>query len=136
MSSTEYQHADGGDYLTELVDTGNQVAEVYGLPYRKLTVTTSDGSVTTGGTDNETVTVEVISQLDYLNNDRETTLAYDGDATLRIDGAEVNKTLTSGTVEFTITTEKPAGSTIEIVAESLADVPAESDSAEIEVIQA
>jgi hypothetical protein len=137
MPSTDYQHTDGDGYVTELVDTRNQVAKKYGhLPYRKLAVTTSDGSVATGGSDSETVTVEVISQLDYLNNDRETTLAYGGDMTVRIDGEAVTKTLSGGSVEFTITTEKAAGETIEIVAESLAEHPAESDSTTVEVIQA
>jgi hypothetical protein len=135
MSSTDYTHNDGDDYMTEKVDTGNQIAEVYGyLPYRKLNVTTSDGSVSTGGSDSVTVTVEVISQLDYLNNDRETMLAHDGDVTVRIDGAAVTKTVSGGTVEFDVTTEKPAGETIEIVAKSLADHPAESDSVKLEVM--
>jgi hypothetical protein len=54
--------------------------------------------------------------------------------TVRIDGAAVTKTVSGGTVEFDVTTEKPAGETIEIVAKSLADHPAESDSVKLGVM--
>lgn len=135
MSSTEYTHNDGDDYVTELVTTDAQTAEVYGhLPYRVLQVGVSDSQLTNDGTDTETVTVEVVSGLDVARGDDPTVLDYDGDVTISIDGNETTKALTNGTVAFDLTTDKPAGSEIEIVAKSLADHPAESDSATIEVV--
>lgn len=137
MSSTEYVHNDGDDYVTEQVDTGNQVAEVYGhIPYRHLLVTVSDGQIANDGEDTETVTVEAVDGLEVARGTDPTeasVLDYDGDMTVTVDGQEVTKTLTNGSVEFDITTEKSAGSTIEIVAESLVDHPAKSDSVTIEV---
>jgi hypothetical protein len=55
--------------------------------------------------------------------------------TLFVDGQKTTKTLSNGSVSFDLTTDKPAGSEIEIVAKSLATHPAERDSAIIEVIQ-
>ncbi len=140
MSSTEYQHSDGDDYVTENVTTDVQTAEMYGhLPYRVLKLGTFDGQLTNDGTDTEMLTVEVVDGLEVAKGTdpgNATVLDYDGDVALSIDGAETTKTLSNGTVSFELTTEKSAGSTIEIVAETLADHPAESDSATIEVIQA
>jgi hypothetical protein len=134
MSSTEYQHNDDDEYVTELTHTDTQTAETYGhIPYRQLRVSLSDGQISNDGTDTVTVTVEVVSGLDVARGDDPTVLDYDGDVTLSVDGQQTTKTLTNGTVSFDLTTDKPAGSEIEILAESLADHPAESDHATIEV---
>jgi len=140
MSSTEYQHNDGDDYVTELVNTDTQTAEITGhIPHRHLHVSLADGQVANDGTNTETVTVAVVDGLEIARGtvpSEATVLDYDGDVTLSVDSAEMTKTLTGGSVSFDVTTEKPAGSTIEIVAETLADHPAESDSATIEVVSA
>lgn len=135
MSSTEYTHGAGDEYVTEEVTTETQTAEVYGhLPYHVFRVSLVDGSLVNDGTDTETVTVKVVNGLDVARGDDPTVLDYDDDVTLSVDGQQTTKILTSGSVEFDLTTDKSAGSEIEIVAESLADHPAESDSATIEVV--
>lgn len=140
MPLTKYTHNNGGDYVTEYVETANQVAEVVGhIPYRHLTVTASDRQVTNDSTDTETVTVSVVDGVKVSRGTdpaEATVLDYSGDVTMRIDGVETTKTLTGGSVSFDLTTEKPAGSTIEVGAVGLADHPAESDSVEIEVVSA
>lgn len=138
MSSIEFIHKDGDDYVTEQVTTDAQTAEIYGsLPYRVLRITLGDGQVLNDGSDTETITVSVVDGLEVVrrtDSANATVLDYDGDVSLSVDGEKVSKTLTNGSVEFDITTDKPAGSEIEIVAESLADHVAESDSATIEVV--
>lgn len=140
MSLTEYTRNDGDDYVTEEVDTGNQVVEVTGhILYYQLAVSPDTGEVINDGTDTETVTINVVDGLEVARGTDPadaTTLDYSGDVTLRADGVETTKTLTNGSVSFDLTTEKTAGSEIEIEAVDLADHPAESDSATIEVIQA
>jgi len=134
MSLTEFAHNDGDDYLTELTHTDFQTAETYGhIPYRLLSVSVSKGSVVNDGTDTETVTIRCLSSLDMVNNNRETVLSYDGDVTVTVNGAEITKALTNGSVSFDLTTTKTAGSEIQVVTESLVDHPAESDRAIIEV---
>lgn len=137
MSSTEFKHSDGDDYVTELTHTENQTAEAYGhIPYRHLRVSLSDGQLLNDGTDSETVTIEVVSGLNVVRVESPTVLDYDGNLNLSLDGSKMTKTLTNGSVEFDITTDKQAGSEIEIVAESLADYPADPASATIEVVSA
>lgn len=114
----------------------NTVRKGVGWEYT-LRVTTQDGQVLNDGIDTETVTITVVDGLEIARGTDPadaTVLDYDGDMTVTVDGVETAKTLTKGSVSFDVTTEKQAGSTIEVVAESLADYPAESDSAEIEVI--
>jgi len=135
MSSTEYERRAGDDYVTELVHTEAQTAEAYGhIPYRLLSVSVDDGQITNDGTDAETVKVECLSNLDMVSNNRKTVLSYDGDVTLFVDGQQTTKTLTNGSVEFELTTDKPAGSEIEIIADSVIDHPAEADRVSIEVV--
>ncbi len=135
MSSIDYKHNDGDDYVTELIDTGTQVAEVTGhIPYYKLRVETNDGEITGDGQDTETVTISVMSGLDYVSNDRETVIGYSGEVAGTVDGIERTTQIRDGTVSFDVTTDKAAGSEIEIVAKSLADHPAQTDSATIEVV--
>lgn len=140
MSSTEYAHNDGDNFVTEQVDTGNQVAEVYGhLPFRVFRVTLEDGQVANDDGDTETVSVKVVDGLEVARGAAHTdatVLDYDGDVTISVDGQQTTKTLTNGSVSFDITTDKAAGSEIEVSAESLADHPAESDSTTIEVVSA
>lgn len=135
MFSIEYTHNDGERYVTELVDTGKQVAEIAGhIPYHKLRVETEDGEIIGDGEDTETVTISVISGLDFVSNNRETIIEYDGNVTLSVDRQQTIKTLANGSVSFELSTTKSAGSEIELVAGSLADHPAESDRATIEVV--
>jgi len=140
MSSTEYHHDDGDGYVTELISTETQTAEVSGhLPYRVFRVSLSDGQLTNDGTDTETATVKVVDGLEVARGttpSNATVLDYNGDVTLTIDGAAVTRTASSGVATVDVTTEKAAGSTIEVGAVGLDGVPAESDSAVIEVVSA
>ena len=141
MSSIEHHHSDGDDWLTEFDYrwSNGDYATAYGsTPYRHLRLSLDDGSAVNDGSDIETVTIEVVDGLEVARGTgpaEATVLDYNGDVTLRIDDSEVVKTLSNGSVSLDLTTEKPAGSTIEIVAESLADHPAESDRVEIEVVK-
>jgi len=142
MSSIEYIHQDGDDFITERDHrwSNGEFATEYGtIPYRHLHLSLADAQVTNDGTDTETVTISVVDGLDVARGDvpeNATVLDHSGDVILFVDGQQTTKTLTNGKVEFDLTTDKPAGSEIEIVAESLADHPAESDSAIIKVVSA
>lgn len=133
MHSIEYQHS--GDYVKEITRTNNQVAVAVGhIPYRQLRISLSDGQLINNGSDTETITVKVVSGLDVARGDTPSVLDYDGDVTVFVDGDATTKTLTNGTLSFEITSNKSAGSEIEIIAESLADHPAESDIKTIDVV--
>lgn len=138
MPRFEYER--DGDNIVRHINTDRQtITESPFKPYSRLLVATDDGRLANNGTDAETVAVTVRDGLKIARGTEITDtsiLDHNGDVTVLIDGEAVTKTLTGGSVSFELTTEKAAGETIEIVAESLADVPAESDSAEIEVIQA
>lgn len=143
MNSTnlmiEYER-DGG-YINELTTTPTRennpsIAEKW-RPYRRLRLSPNESQLLNDGADKETVTIEVVDGLEVARGtdpSNATVLSYDGDVTLTFDGVEMTKMFTNGSVSFDLTTEKPAGSEIEIVAESLADHPAESDRAVIEVV--
>lgn len=127
-----------GDFVRAEGETPNQI---FAFPHfsalKYLNVSLSDRGVVSDGTDFETVTISVVDGLEVARGTdpaEATVLDYSGDVTLSVDGSTTSKTLTNGTVSFDLTTDKPAGTEIEIVAESLADHPAESDSATIEVV--
>jgi len=117
---------------------GDVLQSVYPVSYiHHLRVTTANQEITNDGSDTETVNVAVVDGLEVMRGTdptNATVLDYNGDVTLSVDGQQTTKTLTNGSVSFDLTTDKPAGSEIEIVAESLADHVAESDSATIEVV--
>jgi len=105
--------------------------------YRCLHIDTQDQSIINDGSDTETITVSVVDGLavgEGIDPSNADVLSYDGGVAISVDGSETTKTLTNGSVEFDITTDKAADSEIEIAAKSLADHPAESDSATIEVV--
>lgn len=136
-----YELTDDGEQIDKLIDTGtppNDPARVQPhSAYRHLNVTLADGTVVNDDTDDEAVSIEIIDGLEVVRGTTTTdatVLDYNGDVTISVDGAEMTKTLSNGSVSFDVTTEKPAGSTIKIVAETLGDHPAESDSATIEVV--
>jgi len=137
MSSISYHHEQGDDYVTEQFDTGTQTAELKGhLPYRRLRVTPTDGTLINDGSATETVTVAVVNGLEVARGTKPsnaTVLSYDGDVTLAVDGSQTVKTLSNGSVSFGVTTTKSVGSEIKIIAESLNNHPAERDSAVVEV---
>jgi len=121
----EFESYSGGTYVAYITD------------YRHISISKQDGSLINNGSDIETVTVEVVDGLEVARGtdpSNATVLRYNGDVTLSIDSQQTTKALTNGSVSFNLTTDKPAGSEIEIIAESLANHPAESDSATIEVV--
>jgi len=118
-------------------ETGNEYSYPNGLLYRVLIVACDNGVITNGSSNAEAVTISVVDGLEVARGtdpEEATVLDYDGDVTLTIDGVETTKTLSNGTVSFDVTTDKPAGSTIKVEADSLTDHPSESDSVEIEVV--
>lgn len=130
-------YRDGPHVVTE-VHTETQTAELRGgIPARHLRISLTDGSLDNDETDTETVTVEVVSGLQVVRGETPAdVLSYDGTATLRVDGAEQTADLTDGSGSIDVTTSKSAGSIITVEAVGLADHPAGSDRAEIEVVNA
>lgn len=137
MSSISYTHADGHKYVTKVVETDNQTAEVQGpIPYRHGHLSLADGSVVNDGTDTETVTVEIVDGLAVAQGTAPadaTTLAEDATATLEIDGTTVDVSLTGGTGTKDITTTKSDGATIEVELVGLSTGPVDGDRVTIEV---
>jgi len=143
MSSTDkpkIEYERDKDYIRELTYTPtgeNNPSEVEEWrPYRYLRIIMSNDVLVNDGISSVKVTLNVVSGLDVVRHDDPTVLDYDGDVTLSVDGQQTTKTLSNGSVEFDLTTDKSAGSEIEIVAGSLDDHPAKSDRATIEVVQA
>lgn len=137
MADISYQDATDGDYVEEHTQTEVQTAINHTYKKKRiLRITLDDGQVINDGSDTETVTIEIVDGLEIARGTdptNATVLGYDGDATVTVDGAETTKTLASGVVSFDVTTTKDDGSVIEIIAEGIADHPAESDRAVIEV---
>jgi len=92
--------------------------------------------VTGDGQDVETVTVEVVSGLETARSilseaDR---FSYDGDCVVSVAGQERTVTLVDGTGRLEISTDQPAGETVRVRAQTLADHPARPDTIEVEVV--
>lgn len=141
MSSTKttYQHSDDDEYVTELKQTQTQTAEIVGhIPYHQFRASADDGTLVNDGTDTESVVVDVVNGLQFArgNTPADILAQSTGDVTVEIDAADITKSLTDGTLTVDITTQKPAGSIIEVVAKSLASKPAGRDTVEIEVTSA
>ena len=143
MTSYKLYPDNSGDEVVQVreVETETQTAIIreHENFYWVLAVSGQDREIKNNSTDKETVTISVVDGLEVARGTDKhdaNMLDYDGDVTLSIDGSETTKTLSSGSVSFDLTTEKSAGSTIEIVAESLLEHPAESDRIEIEVVSA
>lgn len=102
--------------------------------YRELFVSLDDGQVTTGGTDTETVTVEVVDGVQLARGDDPDRLDIDATLTCRVDGVEQSIEMTGGKATLDITTSKPAGATISVEAVGLNGVLCSNDAADIEVI--
>lgn len=131
---------DEGRIVKKVVDnTGTVIRSVSPVTFKNhINIGISDGEVANDGTNTETITISVVDGLEVARGTdpaNATVLDYDGDVTVSIEGAKTTKTLSNGTVSFDLTTDKPAGSTITVTAESLTDHPSESDSATIEVRQ-
>jgi len=79
-------------------------------------VTLDDGQVINDGADMETVTVTLVN--DFVGPetpfDDIAVLNRDDDVTVTVDGSEMAKTLSNGTLSFDVTTEKSSSSTINI----------------------
>jgi len=142
MSSTEnieYVRETGDDFVTERDYrwTGGEYAEIRGhIPYRRLQVTPTDGTLISDGSATETITVTVVDGLEIARGtspSNATVLDYDGDVMLSVDGSQTVKTLSNGSVSFDVTTTKSAGSEIKIIAESINNHPTDRDSAVVEV---
>jgi hypothetical protein len=139
MSSINYQHDAGDEFVTEEVETGAQTAEVYGhLPYRVAHLSSEDGQLVNDGTDTETVTVELRDGLEIARGTDPANAALVAESrtvVVEIDGAEQSVDVTDGSGTVDLSTQKSAGSTITVEAVWLSDGPAlNTDSIEIEVI--
>lgn len=126
-----------GEYIDKIIKRdGDEYRIMPRFSRRWMHLNYDDGQIQ-NNTDTETIVITVVDGLEVVRGTHPTNatvLDYNGDVNLSVDGTTTTKTLTNGSVSFDLTTDKPAGSEIEIVAESLADYPAESDSATIEVV--
>lgn len=126
-----------GDYVSKTENTDRQE---YQIPlfraYRALYIQVDDGEVTTGGDDTETVSVRLVDGLEVARGtDRgdATVLAENGAVTLSVDGAAVDVDLTDGVGSTSISTNKSAGTTIDVEATDYSGGPVEGGAATIEV---
>lgn len=137
MSSISYEHADGDDHVTKLVVTDAQTAESYGsIPYRHAVLSLEDAVLLNDGVDTETIGVEIVDGLEVARGtapEDAAVLSEDATATLSIDGATVDVSLTGGSGTKTLTTTKSDGATIEVELVALSTGPVDGDRATIEV---
>jgi len=138
MAVTYSRDGEDGDYIIKTVERENGSdwsIDPY-KPYRFLSLSLSGDQIINDGSDTVAITIELLDGLSIVRETDVSVVSYDGDLTVLVDGVEQTKTLTNGSMSFELSTDKAAGSNIEVVAESLADHPAESDSAVIEVVKA
>lgn len=137
MANSTYER-DGGGYIKEIVETESQTATIEGhLKYRVLSVSVSKDKIINDGVDTVTVTITVLDGLDIARGTdpgAATVLDYDGNVSILIEGNEMTKLATNGTVQFELTADKTAGSSLECVAVGLDGHPAEGDREVIEVV--
>lgn len=134
MSSTEYKHTDGDDYVTELVHTNSSddPTEVYGhIPYRQSVVSVSLSS----DTSTLTVTVEILNGLSVLRDDlTKNKLAYDGTATVQLVGhSAVDISITDGSGQSQVDVSSIPSDTLVVGVSSLSDSPVESDTTTVDL---
>jgi hypothetical protein len=100
-----------------------------------LRLSVSDTQLTNDGSDTVTVTATLVNEFVDPTQpfDDIAVLDRDDDLTVIVDGSEMTKTLSGGTLSFDITTEKSAGTNIDIAADH-PDVSGTAN-ATIEVIQ-
>lgn len=129
MSSTEYVHTDGDDYLTEKVHTETQTATVEtSIPYRFIRLSVEDGRVTANGVDTEMITTEVVDNQQRRANPQTPAnrlTAYDGTAIITIDGTVVEVTVQSGVGRTPITVPSGRKYDVNVQPTRLIDQPAE-----------
>lgn len=118
-----------GEYIKKTI--GDNVIPQY-KPVKKLQISVSDNQIT--DSNSVSVSVRLVDNLSRLRG-TDNIITTNSDVIIRIDGSETTKTLTDGSVSWELTTDKPAGSEIEVEAVGLADHPAESDRTTIEVVQ-
>jgi hypothetical protein len=128
---TTYTHSSETDEVLSVSETGVKTHHAF---YHAIRCRSSPDSIQNNGTETAIITIEVVDGLQLARGETPAAvLAYEGDVTLKIDGAETTKPMTAGSVSFDISTSKPAGSTITVRAVGLNDHAAESDGAMIEV---
>ena len=123
-----------GTHVKKAVDGGGEMPHF--KTYRLLSVSPQDGKIINDGADTEKVTISVVDGLEVARGTgpaEATVLGEDHTATVEIDGSPVDVPITDGSGTKEITTTKRDGSTISVEAVGLDGVPAESDSATIEV---
>lgn len=134
MSSTEYKHTDGDEYVTELVHTNSSggPSEVYGhIPYRhsRLSVSLSSDTSTL------TVTVEILNGLSVIRDDlTQNKLAYDGTATVQLVGhSTVDISITDGSGQSQVDVSSIPTDSLVVGVSSLSDSPVESDTTTVDL---
>lgn len=137
MSSTEYQHTDGDEYVTELVHTNSSddPTEVYGhIPYRQSVVSVSLSS----DSSTLTVTVEILNGLSVLRDDlTQNKLAYDGTATVQLIGhTSVDISITDGSGQSQVDVSSITSDNLVVGVSSLSDSPVEPDTTTVDLTSA
>jgi hypothetical protein len=134
MSSIEYQHTDGDDYITELDYRVSQdePAKIEGhIPYRhaRLSVSLSSDASTL------TVTVEILNGLSVLRDDlTQNKLAYDGTATVQLVGhSTVDISITDGSGQSQVDVSSITSDNLRVTMTALRDSPVESDTTTVDL---
>jgi len=134
MSSIEYRHQDGDDYITE-VDyrySADNPAEIYGhLPYRhaRLSVSLSSDASTL------TVTVEILNGLSVLRDDlTPNQLAVDGIASVDLVGhTTIEIQIADGSGQSQTDISSISRSSLSVVVSGLTDGPIETDTTTVDI---
>jgi len=134
MSSIEYQHTDGDDYITELDYrvSKDDPAKIQGhIHYRhsRLSVSLSSDASTL------TVTVEILNGLSVLRDDlTQNKLPYDGTATVQLVGhSAVDVTITDGSGQSQVDVSSITSGNLRVTMTALSDSPVESDTTTVDL---
>lgn len=134
MSSIEYQHTDGDDYITELdyrvsTDEPGKIEGHIAYRHARLSVSLSSDASTL------TVTVEILNGLSVLRDDlTQNKLAYDGTATVQLIGhTSVDISITDGSGQSQVDVSSITSDKLRVTMTALSDSPVESDTTTVDL---
>lgn len=143
MDEINTTYEKNGRWIDKKIDTtseNNSPAVVPNKsPYIHLRINVDKDEIKNNSSDSVTVTIETVDGMEICQGTELTNasvLKHNGTANIRINEKVTTKEISDGILSFSLKTDKPTGTSINIVAESLLDDPAESDSTTIEVVSA
>lgn len=139
--NTTYER--NGGWIDKKIDTkseNNSPAVIPNkCPYIHLRINVDKKQIINNNSDSVAVTIKTVNGIEVCHGTELTNasvVAHNGTVEIHIDEKLTTKEISDGILSFNLKTDKPTGTSINIVAESLVDDPAESDSTTIEVVSA